>query len=58
MKNDLKEIADKIIELENSNTPYSNSALEKEMGKLIENLSFSDLMEIDSYILESNKLKK
>lgn len=58
MKKDIKKIANKIIKLENQRSPYSNSALEKEMMELIEGLTFAELCEIDNYILESNRLKK
>ena len=57
MKN-IKEIADKIVQLENKYKETQDSALESEIMKITENLSLTDLLELDDFILSNYNLKK
>ena len=57
MKN-IKEIADKIVRLEKEYNKTHNSALESEIMKITNNLSLTDLLELDDFILNNYNLKK
>ena len=56
MKN-IKEIAEQIIQIEKQYQLTHDSALESKINDLIKNLSLSEMLEIDNYIMESHKLK-
>ena len=53
----IKEIAEQIMKLQTKYELTHDSALESEMMEYIKDLSLSELLEIDSYIMEYYHLK-
>ena len=58
MKDELKKIAHKLVELEKEAENNPKNDIFGKMMALTKNLSLTDMLEIDSYIQENNLLTK
>ena len=57
MNKKIKEIAEQIMKLQTKYEKTYDSALEGKMMEYIKDLSLSELLEVDSYIMETYNLK-
>ena len=57
MNRKIKEIAEQIMKLQTEYEKTHDSALEGKMMEYIKDLSLSELLEVDSYIMETYNLK-
>ena len=58
MNKKIKEIAEQIMKLQTEYEETHESALEGQMMEYIKDLSLSELLEVDSYIMSTYNLKR
>jgi len=54
----IRKVADQIVKLEKEYQRTGDSALAGQIEKIISNLSLSEMLELDDYILSNYNLKK